>query len=75
MAKAVRQTKKPTKRKAALASRGRRQRETHADRLARARRLLERLRAAYPAATCALHHDSAYTLLVATILSAQCTDE
>lgn len=75
MAKAVRQTKKPTRRKAAPLSRGRRPRETHADRLARARRLLDRLRAAYPDATCALQHDSAYTLLVATILSAQCTDE
>jgi endonuclease-3 len=30
---------------------------------------------AYPDATCALTHKSAYQLLVATILSAQCTDE
>ena len=36
--------------------------------------LLRRLDAAYPAATCALHHRSAWELLVATILSAQCTD-
>jgi endonuclease-3 len=28
----------------------------------------------YPTATCALHHRSAWELLVATILSAQCTD-
>ena len=28
----------------------------------------------YPAAGCALHHDNPYQLLVATILSAQCTD-
>jgi endonuclease-3 len=28
----------------------------------------------YPAATCALHHHNAWELLVATILSAQCTD-
>jgi len=28
----------------------------------------------YPAATCALHHSNAWELLVATILSAQCTD-
>jgi endonuclease III len=28
----------------------------------------------YPAATCALHHRNAWELLVATILSAQCTD-
>ena len=30
---------------------------------------------AYPNATCELHHENAYQLLVATILSAQCTDE
>ena len=29
----------------------------------------------YPAATCALHHNNAWQLLVATILSAQCTDK
>jgi len=29
----------------------------------------------YPAATCALHHENAWELLVATILSAQCTDK
>jgi endonuclease-3 len=29
----------------------------------------------FPAATCALHHGNAWELLVATILSAQCTDE
>ncbi|MGO9272725.1 MAG: endonuclease III [Terriglobia bacterium] len=29
----------------------------------------------FPQATCALHHDNAFQLLVATILSAQCTDE
>ena len=50
-------------------------REPDAARRARAARILERLRAAYPDATCALHHDSALSLLVATILSAQCTDE
>ena len=33
-----------------------------------------RLRAAYPDAHCALDHHDAYELLVATILSAQCTD-
>lgn len=50
-------------------------RETAASRQARAARLLDRLRAAYPGATCALRHRDAYELLVATILSAQCTDE
>lgn len=29
----------------------------------------------YPAATCALHHENPWQLLVATILSAQCTDK
>lgn len=37
--------------------------------------LLQRLHAAYPDAECALHHRNAFQLLVATILSAQCTDE
>jgi endonuclease III len=36
--------------------------------------ILERLRAAYPDAQCALHHRNAFELLCATILSAQCTD-
>ncbi|HET7600744.1 MAG TPA: endonuclease III [Gemmatimonadales bacterium] len=40
----------------------------------RAAEILARLRAAYPDATCALDHRDAYQLIVATILSAQCTD-
>ena len=36
--------------------------------------LIARLRARYPDATCALDHRDAFQLLVATILSAQCTD-
>jgi endonuclease-3 len=36
--------------------------------------ILKRLDETYPKATCALHHKSAWELLVATILSAQCTD-
>jgi endonuclease III len=36
--------------------------------------ILRRLKAAYPNAECALHHRNAWELLVATILSAQCTD-
>jgi endonuclease-3 len=36
--------------------------------------LLRRLQAAYPNAECALLHTNAWELLVATILSAQCTD-
>ncbi len=40
----------------------------------RAVRAWELLKEAYPEATCALHHENAFHLLVATILSAQCTD-
>ncbi len=36
--------------------------------------ILKRLDARYPGVTCALQHKSAWELLVATILSAQCTD-
>jgi len=36
--------------------------------------LLRRLEAAYPSVECALNHRNAWELLVATILSAQCTD-
>ena len=41
----------------------------------RIRRIVTELEAAYPLAVCALHHQSPFQLLVATILSAQCTDE
>lgn len=37
--------------------------------------VLARLRAAYPDARCELNYETAHQLLVATILSAQCTDE
>ena len=40
----------------------------------RVREILRRLDERYPKATCALHHKNAWELLVATILSAQCTD-
>src|SRR5690349_9400029 len=36
--------------------------------------ILKRLDQRYPGVTCALHHKSPWELLVATILSAQCTD-
>ena len=39
-----------------------------------ARRVCARLKSAYPEAVCALLHANPYQLLVATILSAQCTD-
>jgi endonuclease-3 len=42
---------------------------------ARAEQTIERLAREYPGAECALVHDNAFQLLVATILSAQTTDE
>jgi endonuclease-3 len=49
-------------------------RESLPDRKARTARIIGILRTLYPDASCALHHRNAYELLVATILSAQCTD-
>lgn len=40
-----------------------------------AAKVVRRLQKAYPTAECALQFDSPFQLLVATILSAQCTDE
>jgi endonuclease-3 len=50
-------------------------RESLAERKARARKIARQLAKTYADATCALTHQSPYQLLVATILSAQCTDE
>jgi endonuclease-3 len=50
-------------------------RESAETKRARARKILTRLGAAYPDATIALHFKTPFQLLVATILSAQCTDE
>jgi endonuclease III len=41
---------------------------------ARVKAILAKLNEAYPHATCALKHANAFQLLIATILSAQCTD-
>src|SRR5450755_117372 len=49
--------------------------KTAAERKARLDRILQELDRLYPNVTCALHHTNAWELLVATILSAQCTDE
>ena len=46
-----------------------------AERSRRVAEILQRLERMYPGATCALHHRDAWELLVATILSAQCTDK
>ncbi len=48
---------------------------TRAALTARAARLLSGLRNLYPDAHCELNHENALQLLVATILSAQCTDQ
>jgi endonuclease-3 len=45
------------------------------DRRKQAQRVCAALKRTYPDAECALHHESAFQLLAATILSAQCTDE
>ncbi|HSB17436.1 MAG TPA: endonuclease III [Bryobacteraceae bacterium] len=49
--------------------------KTAAERKTRIVRIIDALDRLYPAATCALHHHNAWELLVATILSAQCTDK
>lgn len=50
-------------------------RETAAARRARALRIVRLLAKAYPDAACALHHRGPFELLVATMLSARCTDK
>ncbi len=42
---------------------------------ARTREIIRRLKRAYPGAKCSLNHSNPFELLIATILSAQCTDE
>src|SRR6185369_18009573 len=49
-------------------------RETFDQKKRRAALVFRRLRKAYPEAKCALDHKTPLQLLVATILSAQCTD-
>ncbi len=49
--------------------------KTAAERKRRVEQILKALDHLYPDATCALHHKNAWQLLVATILSAQCTDK
>ena len=45
------------------------------DKKKRTTEIIKRLKKAYPDAHCALNHSNAFELLIATILSAQCTDE
>jgi endonuclease-3 len=50
-------------------------RETKAQRQERTEQIIKLLKRAHPDAKCALNHSNAFELLIATILSAQCTDE
>src|SRR5438094_5254209 len=50
-------------------------RESKSQRKERTEKIIRLLKRAYPDARCALNHSNAFELLVATILSAQCTDE
>jgi len=50
-------------------------RESKSQRKERAEKIIRLLKRAHPDAHCALNHSNAFELLVATILSAQCTDE
>lgn len=49
--------------------------ETQVEKKKRVRAIIRILKKAYPDAHCALHYTNAWELLVATILSAQCTDK
>jgi len=50
-------------------------RESQSARVARTKTIIQKLKRYYPEAHCALHHHGPLQLLMATILSAQCTDE
>src|SRR6266516_4926098 len=50
-------------------------RESKTDRKQRTEQIIKLLKGAHPDAHCALNHANAFELLIATILSAQCTDE
>src|SRR5438067_8352077 len=50
-------------------------RETKSQRKERTEQIIKLLKRAHPDAHCALNHSNAFELLIATILSAQCTDE
>ena len=50
-------------------------RETKSQKKERTEQLIKLLKHAHPDAHCALNHSNAFELLIATILSAQCTDE
>jgi endonuclease-3 len=70
IAKKIHSKKAKAAKGSAAAGRGRRGTDP-----VRVRGILEKLDVAYPDATCALKHANPFQLLIATILSAQCTDE
>src|SRR5436190_20042922 len=49
--------------------------ETIEDLKKRTREIIRKLKRAYPGAKCSLNHSNPLELLIATILSAQCTDD
>jgi len=65
---------KPAGKKKALRAKPRALSRKRKDEPARALEILKRLHAEFPDAKCALEHETPHQLLVATILSAQCTD-
>ena len=73
----ARQKSKTTSKRTATAARSAPPKgaRTTSDLRAQAKQVVRALAKAYPDATCALKHQNAYQLIVATILSAQCTDE
>ena len=66
---------KPSKTRTAKPAVGVKKPKTKEERKRRLSTILRRLNQDYPAVECALHHGSAWELLAATILSAQCTDK
>ena len=68
--------KAPTKKPVGAAKKAVKAKKPRRDPLApeRIAAILDRLAEAYPNVECALHHRNAWELMVATILSAQCTD-
>ena len=50
-------------------------RESLKDKISRAKKIVKALKTAYPDAKCSLNFKNIHQLMVATILSAQCTDE
>ena len=63
------------RRRFALPAHSTKMRETKSQRKDRTQQIIKLLKRAYPDAHCALNHTNAFELLIATILSAQCTDE